>query len=194
MRKSPDIWSRWAVTGGNGLHLTQLKIAMQGARLLKVGGRMVYSTCTFNPVEDEAVVAALLQHCKGALQLVDVAGQLPQLKRLPGLKTWKVRARLALARMQALPLVRGARCRRAPFCSRCRGPSALLPPPCLLSPPKVRDRYQWYADWPSAATVGQKLAPSMFPPPPAAGLPLERCMRFLPHHNDTGGFFVAVLE
>jgi 16S rRNA C967 or C1407 C5-methylase (RsmB/RsmF family) len=25
--------------------------------MLKIGGRMVYSTCTFNPVEDEAVVA-----------------------------------------------------------------------------------------------------------------------------------------
>lgn len=24
--------------------------------------------------------------------------------------------------------------------------------------------------------------------------PLELCMRFLPHHQDTGGFFVAVLE
>ena len=22
----------------------------------------------------------------------------------------------------------------------------------------------------------------------------QRCMRFLPHHSDTGGFFVAVLE
>lgn len=36
----------------------------------------------------------------------------------------------------------------------------------------------------------------MFPPSPeeAAGLPLERTMRFLPHHADTGGFFVAVLQ
>ena len=27
-----------------------------------------------------------------------------------------------------------------------------------------------------------------------ADFPLERCLRVLPHHNDTGGFFVAVLE
>ena len=27
--------------------------------MLKVGGRLVYSTCTFNPVEDEAVVQAV---------------------------------------------------------------------------------------------------------------------------------------
>lgn len=25
-------------------------------------------------------------------------------------------------------------------------------------------------------------------------MPLHRCMRFLPHHQDTGGFFVCVLE
>ena len=39
----------------------QLQIAMRGLSLLRPGGIMVYSTCTFNPLEDEAVVAALLQ-------------------------------------------------------------------------------------------------------------------------------------
>jgi multisite-specific tRNA:(cytosine-C5)-methyltransferase len=34
----------------------------------------------------------------------------------------------------------------------------------------------------------------MFPTPEKQQLPLERCMRLLPHHQDTGGFFVAVLE
>jgi 16S rRNA C967 or C1407 C5-methylase (RsmB/RsmF family) len=31
-------------------------------------------------------------------------------------------------------------------------------------------------------------------PPHTHEHPLELCMRFLPHHQDTGGFFVAVLE
>jgi hypothetical protein len=57
MRKAPDIWRRWTPANGNGLHTLQLRIALRGAELLRVGGRMVYSTCTFNPVEDEAVVA-----------------------------------------------------------------------------------------------------------------------------------------
>jgi hypothetical protein len=58
----------------------------------------------------------------------------------------------------------------------------------------VRDRFQWYADWAAAAAVAHKLSPTMFCTPEKSALPLERCMRFLPHHNDTGGFFVAVLE
>ena len=49
--QAPDIWPRWTVGNGNGLHPLQLKIAMRAAQLLKIGGRLVYSTCTFNPIE-----------------------------------------------------------------------------------------------------------------------------------------------
>ena len=34
----------------------------------------------------------------------------------------------------------------------------------------------------------------MFPDAASDAMPLGRCMRFLPHHQDTGGFFVAVLQ
>lgn len=37
MRKAPDIWRRWSVNNGNGLHNMQLRIALQAVRLLKVG-------------------------------------------------------------------------------------------------------------------------------------------------------------
>ena len=36
LRKAPDIWRRWNVGTGNGLHLMQLRIALQCCRLLKV--------------------------------------------------------------------------------------------------------------------------------------------------------------
>ncbi|KAJ3305691.1 hypothetical protein HDV03_001099 [Kappamyces sp. JEL0829] len=38
------------------------------------------------------------------------------------------------------------------------------------------------------------LLPSMFPQQDADDLHLERCMRIYPHHQNTGGFFIAVLE
>ena len=44
-----------------GLHALQVRITLHTASLLAVGGRLVYSTCSFNPVEDEAVVAEVCQ-------------------------------------------------------------------------------------------------------------------------------------
>lgn len=51
---------------------------------------MVYSTCSLNPLENEAVVAHLLREAKGALRLINVSNELPELIRRPGLTTWKV--------------------------------------------------------------------------------------------------------
>jgi len=50
----------------------------------------VYSTCSLNPIEDEAIVADLIRNGKGQLELVDVSDKLPGLKRRPGISTWKV--------------------------------------------------------------------------------------------------------
>lgn len=51
---------RWTPAPGNALHALQHQIGCKGVRLLQVGGRMCYSTCSMNPVENEAVVAAIL--------------------------------------------------------------------------------------------------------------------------------------
>jgi 16S rRNA C967 or C1407 C5-methylase (RsmB/RsmF family) len=59
---------------------------------------------------------------------------------------------------------------------------------------QVRDRHTWYSSWDEAEPVANKLDPTMFPDAEKSALPLERCLRLLPHHQDTGGFFVAVLE
>lgn len=42
--------------------------------------------------------------------------------------------------------------------------------------------------------VRPQICPAMFPAPRTGTLPLDRCMRFLPHHNDDGGFFVAIIK
>eukprot|EP00965_Chrysotila_dentata_P144943 4786429-Pleurochrysis_carterae.AAC.1 len=72
------------------MHPLQLQIAMRGAALLKVGGLLAYSTCSLNPIENEAVVAALLQRCGGALVLVDASDKLHGLARAQGLAQWVV--------------------------------------------------------------------------------------------------------
>lgn len=60
---------------------------------------MVYSTCSLNPIENEAVIASLLRSSAGAIELVDVSQQLPELKRTSGLSKWRVIESLFTIRM-----------------------------------------------------------------------------------------------
>ena len=68
----------------------QLKILVRGLELLAENGRIVYSTCAMNPLEDEAVIATAIRMSQGAIELIDVSSHLPHLKRSQGLTAWKV--------------------------------------------------------------------------------------------------------
>lgn len=61
--------------------------------MLNVGGRLVYSTCSLNPVENEAVISRLLTEAKGSLKLVDLSPCFPGLKFSKGLKSWVLTSR-----------------------------------------------------------------------------------------------------
>uniref|UniRef100_A0A669BRA3 tRNA (cytosine(34)-C(5))-methyltransferase n=1 Tax=Oreochromis niloticus TaxID=8128 RepID=A0A669BRA3_ORENI len=149
MRKNIDVWKKW--TTSNRMQSLQLRIAVRGVEQLAVGGRMVYSTCSLNPIEDEAVIAALLEKSEGALELADCSADLPGLKWMPGVTSWKL----------------------------------------------MTKEGQWYTDWSEVPSSRHtQIRPTMFPPKDPeklASFHLERCMRILPHHQNTGGFFVAVL-
>jgi len=68
----------------------QVRILKRACQLLKVGGRLVYSTCSLNPLENECVVAIILREFPGAFELVDVSTSLPALRRSPGMTHWKI--------------------------------------------------------------------------------------------------------
>jgi len=60
-------------------------------QLLKKDGRLVYSTCSFNPIENEAVVQAALKQMGNYVSLMDVSKEVsPYLRYRPGLLKWKV--------------------------------------------------------------------------------------------------------
>ena len=61
MRRSPGGWAAWAVRDGLSLHTKQFAILKRAVEVLKPGGRLLYSTCSLNPVENEAVVLAAIR-------------------------------------------------------------------------------------------------------------------------------------
>jgi NOL1/NOP2/sun family putative RNA methylase len=59
-RKGDTARSEWSPALVHGCAVRQSAILEQAAQLLRPGGRLVYSTCTFAPEEDEAVVGRFL--------------------------------------------------------------------------------------------------------------------------------------
>jgi len=107
-RKNIGIWKEWSQLGALALHSLQLDIAWKGVALLKVGGYMVYSTCSHNPTENEAVVAELLRRSKGSMELVDAP--LDGFRVRPGISHWKVLAEEKSKRQISNEKVRPGRC------------------------------------------------------------------------------------
>jgi len=116
-RKSREVLSRKAKDAG-WCRRVQLAILRKAFQRCRPGGRIVYSTCTYAPEENEMVVDELLRTAPpGSVRLLPA--RVEGLRCAPGLGEWD----------------------------------------------------------------GRRLSEGM-----------ERTLRIWPHHNDTGGFFVAVLE
>ena len=89
-RKNPKVWQKWKPRDGRSMFKLQLTIAERGARNLKPGGKLAYSTCSIDPIENEAVVAQLLRNCPW-LELVSIdESNLPDLKLNQGLSEWEI--------------------------------------------------------------------------------------------------------
>jgi NOL1/NOP2/sun family putative RNA methylase len=78
-RDTPDDFRRW-VSG------VQQALLTRAVRLCRPGGTVVYSTCTFAPEENEAVVDAVLQRHPDMVRVVPV--ERPALATSPGLQQW----------------------------------------------------------------------------------------------------------
>lgn len=91
LRKNINLWKDWIPGNALGLHQTQVRILVRALQMLKPGGKVVYSTCSMNPVENESVVASAIERCGTEnVEILDCSNELPGLKRTPGMKEWKV--------------------------------------------------------------------------------------------------------
>lgn len=158
-RKNINVWKDWNPGNALGLFSTQVRILVRALQMLKVGGRVVYSTCSMNPIENEAVVGAAINRCGGLskVDIVDCSTALPKLTRRQGLTSWKVMDK------------------------------------------QGRTWNSWREVEEEKLKVGDegfgRLSEQMFPPLDSTHtVPLDRCMRVYSHLQDTGGFFITVLE
>ncbi len=85
--KNPDVWGKWLPSGGRSLHDLQVALLSKAVALIKPGGRVVYSTCSLDPVEDEAVVAEVLR-CSDAMNLLAASPLLAGVPAEEGRSDW----------------------------------------------------------------------------------------------------------
>ena len=89
-RKNIKVWKNWKPKASRGLFDLQVSIAVRGAKLLTPGGKLVYSTCSIDPCENEAVIAEILRQCPW-LELIEVDEKLVQgLILNPGFSEWNI--------------------------------------------------------------------------------------------------------
>jgi 16S rRNA C967 or C1407 C5-methylase (RsmB/RsmF family) len=164
-RKDKHILPMWKPNYANQLHGTQVDILVRAIQLLKVGGAVCYSTCSLNPVEDEAVVAEALRKSTSAVELVECP-DLPGLIRREGISEWKVAdfkeeedaTNVAVGDDEGVQLRWHKR---------------------------LQDAVEAKMDRPRK---------SLWPGSENSSLHLERCVRLWPQDQDSGGFFLAIIR
>lgn len=72
-RKEPAVMKSYEANGVEFYAKLQREIILPAAAMLKPGGMMLYSTCTFSPEEDEQTIDYLLDHCPD-MKLVQIEG------------------------------------------------------------------------------------------------------------------------
>ncbi|MBQ8200178.1 MAG: RsmF rRNA methyltransferase first C-terminal domain-containing protein [Clostridia bacterium] len=83
-RRHPETRGEWTPEAPAGCAKRQAEILDSAAGMLRSGGRMVYSTCTLNPIENEETVNAFLQRHP---EFVLVPFVLPELSAPDGMLT-----------------------------------------------------------------------------------------------------------
>lgn len=164
-RKNRNVWWKWSPKESRTLFRLQVEITTRGASLLRPGGKLVYSTCSIDPCENEAVVAQLLRQLP-YLELIDIdESKLKGLNLRQGLDDWDVLDK------ESNPLPRGEEAPRTTFLQ-----------PAHMSPSA---RLHW------AQSFDEEIDEAL---EKEIESQLTKCRRLVHHDNNTGGFFVAMFR
>lgn len=72
-RKDPDVAKAWDAKKPLACAKIQREILSQAVRMLRPGGMLLYSTCTFSPEENEQIIAGLLKE-REDMRLAEIEG------------------------------------------------------------------------------------------------------------------------
>ncbi|ANQ05903.1 Uncharacterized protein PCOAH_00000320 [Plasmodium coatneyi] len=164
LRKDRNIWLNWNPYNAYNLFQMQVSILKRSIELTKEGGNIVYSTCSLNPIENEAVICEVFNSVenRNCLKLINFGNELiDKLNFKPGLNEWKV-----MMDDQWFDTYEQ-------YCnylqSREHGKYK-----------KIYDKIQ-----PGMFTPGEEFMNE---------INLKYVKRFFPHHYNAGGFFIAVIK
>lgn len=197
-RKASHLWRSFRCRKALLIHSLQLRIAETAVKVLKPGGRVVYSTCSLNPIENEAVVSQLLrQRYKLSLGIESNNTSLYKLRLVdPRVIMLDVRDRAEYLN-QEMSSLRTLRWREGVSHWHCDEAAMQFlgdedDKPSVHSTGNTPEQLKRKV----VSRESDIITPSMRPPSEAeaAEFELSKCMRVLPHDQDTGGFFVAVME
>lgn len=92
IRKYPSRLENWSTKEALNIHSTQVALLQRAIKLVKINGLVIYSTCSLNPIENEAVVANVISRandlCPGSVSIIDA--KLNGFKTKQGLESWPV--------------------------------------------------------------------------------------------------------
>lgn len=72
-RKDPDVAKTWEESRPDYFSQIQKEIVARGISMLRPGGMMLYSTCTFSPQENEGVISYILENFP-QMELLEIPG------------------------------------------------------------------------------------------------------------------------
>ena len=80
-------WSRWSESAIRGLSKRQVGLLESACRTLRLGGRVLYSTCTMAPEENELVIDRVLRRMRTPMKVHPIALHTESFR--PGLAGWE---------------------------------------------------------------------------------------------------------
>ncbi|SCM19931.1 methyltransferase, putative [Plasmodium chabaudi adami] len=93
LRKDRNIWINWNPVNAYNLFQLQVNILKRSIELVKEGGYVIYSTCSLNPIENEAVICEIFNMLSNSesLKLINFENELvKKLNYREGLTEWKL--------------------------------------------------------------------------------------------------------